>query len=52
MGFPTHEPGPFFEQLGLFTSWPLIAGFVLPFGPVGGLLRTVATVKSYSSHLA
>ncbi len=29
MSFPTHETGPFFEQFGLFTSWPLIAGFVL-----------------------
>src|SRR5690606_30599461 len=28
MGFPTHETGRFFEQFGLFTSWPLIAGFV------------------------
>ncbi|UYN90684.1 MAG: hypothetical protein KIT08_05470 [Anaerolineales bacterium] len=83
MSFPTHETGPFFEQFGLFTSWPLIAGFVLvcavevvcglllwankpagrwlafalipfefaywagfvlPFGPPGGLLRTVAVV--------
>lgn len=29
MGFPTHGTGRFFEQFGLFTSWPLIAGFVL-----------------------
>jgi hypothetical protein len=28
-GFPTNATGPFFEQLGIFTSWPLIAGFVL-----------------------
>ncbi|MBX3003045.1 MAG: hypothetical protein KF821_06785 [Anaerolineales bacterium] len=84
MGFPTHETSRFFEQFGLFTSWPLIAGFVLvcavevacgwllwankpagrwlafallpfelaywlgfnlPFGPLGGLLRTLALLS-------
>lgn len=29
MGFPTHKTAAWVEQLGIFTSWPLIAGFVL-----------------------
>lgn len=29
LGFPTHETAPFFEQFGIFTSTPLIIGFVL-----------------------
>lgn len=90
MGFPTHETGRFFEQFGLFTSWPLIAGFVLvcaaevacglllwankpagrwlafallpfelaywagfvlPFGPVGGLLRTALLLSEKSTRV-
>lgn len=85
MSFPTHETGPFFEQLGIFTSAPLIAGFVLvcaaevvcgillwkgrpagrwlafgllpfelaywagfvlPFGPMGGLARTMLVIAT------
>ena len=86
LSFPTHDTGSFFEQFGIFTSAPLIAGFVLvcaaevacglllwankpagrwlafgllpfelaywaglvlPFGPIGGLLRTALVVRAF-----